>query len=336
MFNIGEIHIDRPVFLAPMSGATDAPFRRQASSFGAPVVVSEMIAGAELAKGRRDMVRRLAADGGSGPFVVQIAGREEQWMKEGARIAREAGADIVDINMGCPSRQVTGGLSGSALMRDLDKARRLIAATLEGANGPVTLKMRLGWDEHQLNAPELAQIAQSEGVSMVTVHGRTRCQFYDGQADWSAVRAVSDAVNIPVIVNGDIHDIETARRALSASRADGVMIGRSAMGRPWLLAQIAAGLHGEIWRPPTEEEQINSLVQQVQDSVDLYGERLGVRVVRKHISAFIDQANWIMAAGPERTALRRNACQIADAERLCGQLLQLLKETTTAPRVAAC
>ncbi|MEM6626339.1 MAG: tRNA dihydrouridine synthase DusB [Pseudomonadota bacterium] len=322
MLQFGDVTLSAPVFLAPMSGATDAPFRRQAEAFGAPAVVTEMIAGEELASGRRDMVRRAAAHGGAGPFIIQLAGRDPRWMREATEIATEAGADVVDINMGCPSKQVTGGLSGSALMQDLDLARDLIAATRAGTDKTVTLKTRLGWDNDTLNAPELAQIAEGEGVSLLTVHGRTRCQFYKGSANWHAIRRSVESVSMPVIANGDIVDVAAAKASLKASGANGVMIGRAAMGRPWLVGEIAAALTGQAWRAPTLAEQIQSMIDQVRDSVSLYGERLGVRTVRKHVSAFVDF--FCASLGGETAArIRRRLCQLYEADALIDGLAAL-------------
>ena len=228
-----------------MSGVTDAPFRRQTAALGAGLVVSEMTASDDLVNGRPMSLLRCEATG-IGPHVVQLAGCQAHWMAEGARIAEAAGADIIDINMGCPARHVTGGQSGSALMRDLDHALTLIEATIAAVKVPVTLKMRLGWDDRSLNAPELARRAEAAGVQMISVHGRTRCQFYKGEADWGAVRAVRDAIAIPLVVNGDITSFEKAVTALEMSGADAIMMGRGAQGQPWLPGQIGRRLESGI------------------------------------------------------------------------------------------
>jgi tRNA-dihydrouridine synthase B len=280
---IGEIAAANRVFLAPMSGITDAPFRRQAAAMGAGLVVSEMTASNELVHGR-PMSRLRCEAAGIGPHVVQLAGCETRWMAEGAKVAEAAGADIIDINMGCPARHVTGGQSGSALMRDLDHALALIEATIAAVKVPVTLKMRLGWDDRSLNAPELARRAESAGVQMITVHGRTRCQFYKGEADWAAVRTVRDAVSVPLVVNGDITSFEKAVRALEVSGADAVMIGRGAQGQPWLPGQIGRRLEtGKAETVPDLAEQLSHIRALYDEVCRHYGLRIGLKHARKHL-----------------------------------------------------
>ena len=287
---VGRITLPNRVFLAPMSGVTDTPFRRLAARLGAGVVVSEMIASAYLAEGRRDAQRRV--DGEGLPLnVVQLAGCEARWMAQGARIAEAGGADIIDINMGCPARHVTGVQSGSALMRDLDHALTLIDATVTAVSVPVTLKIRLGWDDASRNAPELARRAESAGVRLITVHGRTRCQFYNGTADWNAVRAVKQAVTVPVVVNGDVTGYEEARAALSRSGADAVMIGRGANGRPWFPGQLAHYLAtGEKRGDPPLAAQHALIVALYEEMLAHHGARIGVRHARKHLGWALDVA----------------------------------------------
>ncbi len=289
-FRVGDIAPLNGAVLAPMSGITDAPFRRLAARLGAGLVVSEMTASDDLARGRPMTVLRSEA-AGIGPHVVQLAGCETHWMAEGARIAESAGADIIDINMGCPARHVTNGESGSALMRDLDHALRLIEATVGAVKVPVTLKMRLGWDHQSLNAPDLARRAEAAGVRMITVHGRTRCQFYKGTADWRAIRAVKDAISIPLVVNGDILTYDDAKNALEQSGADAVMIGRGAQGQPWLPGQIGRQLAGaDAEEAPPLQTQLGYVTALYEEILSHYGTRVGGKHARKHLGWALDVA----------------------------------------------
>lgn len=273
-----------------MSGVTDEPMRRRAYAHGAGLVVSEMVASGELAKGRGDTERRIRHSG-LPVHMVQLAGRDAGLMAEAAAIAEGEGADIIDINMGCPAKKVTGGYCGSALMRDLDHAVRLIDAVVGAVRVPVTVKMRLGWDENALNAPELARRAEQAGVAMVTVHGRTRCQFYKGAADWHAIRAVKEAVSIPVVANGDVQTPADARTVLERSGADAVMVGRAHYGAPWASAAIAAAAAGDAAHgvPRTAAELADYVVAHYEDMLALYGVESGVRQARKHLGWYLDR-----------------------------------------------
>ncbi len=290
LLRIGSVQLDGCAFLAPMSGVTDLYMRRIARRFGASLVVSEMVASDEYVRG--DVETRLRAEGtGVEPHVVQIAGSVGYWMGEAARLAEASGAAIVDINMGCPAKRVTGGAAGSALMRDLDHALSLIEATVKAVKIPVTLKMRLGWDHDSLNAAELAQKAEKSGIQLVTVHGRTRQQFYTGKADWQAIAAVKDAVKIPVIANGDCSTVADAVRMQQLSHADGVMIGRSAVGRPWFIGEVAHFQRFGYERAgPSADERAASAIEHLSGLVGQMGSLKGLRHARKHLAAYAERA----------------------------------------------
>lgn len=288
--DVGGVKIRNRVFLAPMSGITDEPFRQRAYAHGAGLVVSEMVASGELAKGRAGCDLRIRHSG-LPVHMVQLAGREASHMAEGARIAAGEGADIIDINMGCPAKKVTGGYAGSALMRDLDHALSLIEAVVGAVQVPVTVKMRLGWDENALNAPALARRAEEAGVKMVTVHGRTRCQFYQGKADWGAIARIKDAVSIPVVANGDVGSPEAAAEILEQSGADAVMIGRAHYGAPWTAGRIAVAAAGEAPSgvPDSPKAMADYIAAHYEDMLALYGVESGLRQARKHLGWYLDR-----------------------------------------------
>ena len=270
-----------------MSGVTDAPFRRLARRYGASLTVTEMVASDRLVSGEDEAFERAACDEIGGVYAIQLAGCRPDWMGEAARIAEAQGAALIDINMGCPAKRVVGGYAGSALMRDLEVAESLIAAVTAAVSVPVSVKMRLGWDRAQLNAPELAARAERLGVTFVSVHGRTRCDFYKGDADWSAIGATKRAVSVPVMANGDIGSVAEARAALAQSGGDGVLVGRAAVGRPWLLGEMAAALNGRNWVSPRADERLDAAREQLAGSLACYGAKRGLLTYRKHLAAYL-------------------------------------------------
>ncbi|MBX4941086.1 tRNA dihydrouridine synthase DusB [Rhizobium binae] len=281
-FRIGSVSVRNRVVLAPMSGVTDMPFRELAWRFGAGLVVTEMVASRELVNDTAESWSRLKT-AGFRPHMVQLAGREAHWMAEAAKIAADHGADIIDINMGCPAKKVIGGYSGSALMRDPDHALGLIEATVKSVDIPVTLKMRLGWDENSINAPDIARRAEAAGIQLVTIHGRTRMQFYEGRADWDAIRAVRDAISLPLIANGDVETAEDAQEILRRSGADAVMIGRGCQGRPWHAGVLAGAAE------PRREDIADIAVEHYRMMLDFYGEAVAIRHARKHLGWYLER-----------------------------------------------
>lgn len=311
---VGNIEIKDPVILAPMSGVTDLPFRRLVKSYGAGLVVSEMIASQAMIRETRRTMQIATHTPEEAPMAVQLAGCVPEVVAEAAKLNADRGAAIIDINMGCPVKKVVNGQAGSALMRDVKRAGEILKAAVDAVNLPVTLKMRTGWDDASRNAPELARVAEDCGIQMITVHGRTRCQMYRGEADWDFIAAVKAAVSLPVIANGDINSFDDVDRAISASGADGVMIGRGTYGRPWFVRDVIHYLStGERRSPPPLSEQLDVITAHYEAMLSHYGTDVGLKVARKHLG-------WYTKGLPSSAGLRSHINRLDDPERVLASL----------------